>query len=197
MTWYDSDVSGHCVDVFQKKGWRGRGFFVGCWIIGQRWDNHYIFYNLSVMIFLFFLGVRRPAINYSRKLVQAYTRIGMYQKKKCNKVLQLGWEPVNGLGFAVAQDISWLSIILANKCDRCSVMMDPNAYPFHIKCGKHCIYVRCDIHFWLVHSVTHYLTGLFMPGHDQEFWLTFGNLSLSQEMWWYQCDDGSIHLSTT
>jgi hypothetical protein len=31
---------------------------------------------------LFFLGARRPAINYSRKLVQAYTHIGMYQKKK-------------------------------------------------------------------------------------------------------------------
>ena len=69
--------------------------------------------------------------------------------------------------------------------------MDPNAYPFHIKCGKHCIYVRGDIHFWLVHSVTHYLTGLFMPGHDQECWLTFEDLS--QEMWWCQC---KIHTHT-
>jgi len=28
-----------------------------------------------------FLGARRPAINYSRKLVQAYASVGMYQKK--------------------------------------------------------------------------------------------------------------------
>ena len=30
---------------------------------------------------MIFLGARRPAINYNRKLVQAYTRVGMYQKK--------------------------------------------------------------------------------------------------------------------
>ena len=84
-----------------------------------------------------------------------------------------------------------ISCIWANKCDGSSVMMDPNAYPFHIKCDKHCIYVRGDIHFWLVHSVTHYLTGLFMPGLYQECWLTFEDLS--QEMWWCQC---KIHTHT-
>ena len=31
-----------------------------------------------------FLGARQPAINYSRKLVQAYARVGMYQKKLTN-----------------------------------------------------------------------------------------------------------------
>jgi len=36
---------------------------------------------LASLFFFFFFGARWPAINYSRKLVQAYTRIGMYKKK--------------------------------------------------------------------------------------------------------------------
>ena len=43
-------------------------------------DNCYFFVTLSNN----FLGARRPAINYSRKLVQAYASVGMYQKKISN-----------------------------------------------------------------------------------------------------------------
>ncbi len=44
--------------------------------------------NHSVMIFL---SARQQAINYCRKLVQAYVHVGMYLKNpKCNKLLQLG-----------------------------------------------------------------------------------------------------------
>jgi hypothetical protein len=41
-------------------------------------DNSHFCCNLSVTIIL---GALQPAINYFRKLVQAYARIGMYQKK--------------------------------------------------------------------------------------------------------------------
>ncbi len=52
-------------------------------------ENSYFCCNLSLTIIL---GAHQLAKNYCRKLVQAYACVGMYQK--CNKLLQLGWQPV-------------------------------------------------------------------------------------------------------
>ena len=54
---------------------------LGVGVLGRVGGQPQFFCILSVMICLFFLGARRPAINYSRKLVHAYMRAGMYQKK--------------------------------------------------------------------------------------------------------------------
>jgi hypothetical protein len=50
----------------------------------REWDDSCFCCNLSVTIFL---GAHQPAMNYCRKLVQAYTCIQMYKKK--SQMLQI------------------------------------------------------------------------------------------------------------
>jgi hypothetical protein len=58
--------------------------------VEREWGNSYFCYNLSIMIFW---GACRPAMNYCRKLLQAYPPIEMYQKNpKCNRFAAPGLE---------------------------------------------------------------------------------------------------------